>query len=373
MSTSVELLTAKSTSGSGRTTRKAGKPVAPAPTKEIVAEEELKPHVELPSAVIAGTGSYLPEKVMTNADLEKMVETSDDWITERTGIKERRIAAPDQAASDLALEAALKALAEAETKPEELDLIIVGTVTGDMLFPSTSCLLQARLGATKAAAMDVSAGCTGFIYALDMAQKYIATGTYRTILVVGVEVLSRITDWTDRGTCVLLGDGAGAAVVKASTGKKRGILAGILGADGTQGLNLHMPAGGSRIPPSVESIAARQHYLKMNGNAIFKVAVRRMAQTVSGLLDAIKAKAEDVRLLIPHQANLRIIEATARQLKFPMERVFVNIQKYANTSSATTIVGLDQAIRGGLVKAGDLVVLVAFGAGLTWGGVALRI
>ena len=324
-------------------------------------------------AIIAGTGCYLPEKILDNADLERMVETSDEWITERTGIKERRIASPDQAASDLAYEAAKKALHEADAKPEDLDLIIVGTVTGDMLFPSTACVLQARLGAMKAAAMDVSAGCTGFIYALDIARKYITTGTYKTILVVGVEVLSRITDWTDRGTCVLLGDGAGAAVVKAATGKKRGILAGLLGADGTQGLHLHMPAGGSRIPPSLESIKARQHYLKMNGNAIFKVAVRKMSQTVTGLLDAIKARAEDIKLLIPHQANLRIIEATARQLKFPMERVFVNIQKYANTSSATTIIGLDQARKGGMVKAGDLVILVAFGAGLTWGGIALRV
>lgn len=328
--------------------------------------------VGLLSAIIAGTGSSVPDRVLTNADLERMVDTSDEWITERTGIKERRIAAPDQAASDLALEAAQRALAETATKPEELDLILVATVTGDMLFPSTACVLQNKLKARRAAAVDVSAGCTGFIYALDAARQYIATGTYRTILVIGVEVLSRITDWQDRGTCILLGDGAGAAVLKASAESNRGIIAAVLGADGAGGPNLYMPAGGSRIPATAESVAGRLHYLRMNGNAIFKVAVRSMSQTVTKLLRMIDARAEDIGLLIPHQANLRIIEATAKHLKFPMERVFVNIQKFANTSSATTIIALDEARRAGRIRLGDLVILVAFGAGLTWGGVAIR-
>lgn len=309
---------------------------------------------------------------MTNEDLEKMVETSDEWIVERTGMKERRIAEPEQAASDLALAAARKAMAEAGIGPEDLDLILVGTVTGDMLFPSTSCVLQCRLGAMRAAAMDVSAGCTGFIYALSIARQYIATGTYQTILVIGVEVLSKITDWTDRNTCVLLADGAGAAVVRAGTEPDRGIIASLLGADGARGPDLHMPAGGSRLPPSPETLKNRQHYLKMNGNAIFKVAVRHMAQTVKQLLAATHISPDEVKLVIPHQANLRIIEAVARQLQFPMERVFVNIQKYANTSSASTIIALDEARKSGLIRAGDVVVLVAFGAGLTWGGVVIR-
>lgn len=322
--------------------------------------------------MITGTGFCVPDKVLTNADLEKLVDTSDEWIMERTGIRERRIAAPNEAASDLAFAAGERALADAKVKPEDVDLILVATVTGDMLFPSTACLLQEKLKAVNAAAMDLSAGCTGFIYALDAARQYLATGTYKTALVVGVEVLSRITDWQDRGTCVLLGDGAGAAVVQSSLEPNRGVVAALLGADGSGGSDLCMPAGGSRIPVSRESLEGRLHYLQMKGNAIFKVAVRRMSQTVTRLLERVKAKADEVKLLIPHQANLRIIEATAKQLKFPMERVLVNIEKYANTSSATTIIALDEARRSGRIVAGDLVIMVAFGAGLTWGGVAIR-
>jgi len=324
------------------------------------------------AAVITGTGFDVPDQVMTNADLEKMVDTSDEWITARTGIKERRIARPEQAASDLALRAAQRALDDAGVSPEEIDLIIVATVTGDTLFPSTSCLVQHALGAKNAGAMDVSAGCTGFIYALTTARQFIAAGTYRTILVVGVEVLSRITDWTDRGTCVLLADGAGAAVVQAAGGSNRGIIASFLAADGGHGPDLCMPGGGSRIPASADSIKKRLHYLKMNGNSIFKVAVGSMADAVRHLLGAANLDVEDISLLIPHQANLRIIEATAKMLKFPMEKVFVNIQKYANTSSATIIIALDEARRAGLIKPDDVVIMVAFGAGLTWGGVAVR-
>lgn len=332
----------------------------------------LEPKARLYSAVIAGTGFDVPEKIMTNADLEKLVDTSDEWIVERTGMKERRIARPDQAASDFALAACRHALADANTRPDEVDLIIVATVTGDMAFPSTACILQGKLGCTHAAAMDLSAGCTGFIYALATARQFIATGTYKTILVVGVEVLSKITDWTDRGTCVLLADGAGAAVLRATDEPGRGIIASYLGADGSRGNDLYMPAGGSRIPASHESVAARQHYLKMNGNAIFKVAVRAMADSVRRVLEQARLKASDIKLLIPHQANLRIIEAVAKLLRFPMDNVFVNIQKYANTSSATTIIALDEARKAGRILPGDLVVLVAFGAGLTWGGVAIR-
>jgi 3-oxoacyl-[acyl-carrier-protein] synthase-3 len=309
---------------------------------------------------------------MTNQELEKLVDTSDEWIVARTGMKERRIAEPEEAASDFALVAARKALKEAGTDPGEIDLIIVATVTGDTLFPSTSCILQDKLGAKGAAAMDVSAGCTGFIYALTTARQFIVTGTYKTILAVGVEVLSKITDWTDRGTCILLGDGAGAAVVKATPESNRGIIASLLGADGSRGPDLWQPAGGSRIPATTESVKQRLHYLRMNGNAIFKVAVRNMARTVSRLISNANLTADDIKLIIPHQANLRIIEAMARLIHFPMERVFVNIQKYANTSSATTIIALDEAREEGRIVPGDLVILVAFGAGLTWGGVLIR-
>ena len=325
-----------------------------------------------PSAVISGTGFDVPEQVLTNADLEKMVQTSDEWIVERTGMKERRIARPDEAASDFAFKAAQKALEDAKVKPEEVELIIVATVTGDTLFPATSCIIQDRLGAKNAAAMDVSAGCTGFIYGLATARQFIAAGTYRTILVVGVEVLSKITDWTDRATCVLLADGAGAAVVRATDEKNRGIMATYLAADGSRGPDLYMPAGGSRIPATVESVRNRLHYLKMNGNAIFKVAVRIMSEAFMKLLEVTRLQADDIKLLITHQANLRVIEATAKMLGFPKERVFVNIEKYANTSSASTIIALDEARREGRIRAGDIVMMVAFGAGLTWGGVVIR-
>ena len=324
------------------------------------------------SAVVAGTGSQVPERILTNADLERMVDTSDQWITERTGMKERHISAPGESASDIAVKACEKALAEARVKPEDLDLIVVGTVTGDMPFPSTACVLQERLGAPRAIAFDVSAGCTGFIYALSIARQFIVTGTSRTALVVGVELLSKITDWTDRSTCVLFGDGAGAAVLKADTRPDTGILASYLAADGRGGKHLYMPAGGSRQPASVETVQQRLHTCKMNGNAIFKDAVRSMADAFKHLLRQTGLGPDDVKLMIPHQANLRIIEATAKLLKFPPERVFINIAKYGNTSSATTIIALDEARAAGRVQPGDLVILLAFGAGLTWGGVAIR-
>jgi len=325
------------------------------------------------STVVAGTGSHVPERVLTNADLEKMVDTSDQWITERTGMKERHIVAPEESASDLAVVACQKALVEAKVKPDELDLIIVGTVTGDMAFPSTACILQQRLGAPHAAALDVSAGCTGFIYALSIARQFIASGTYRIALVVGVEVLSKITDWTDRSTCVLFGDGAGAAVLRADTEPDKGILATYMAADGGGGGHLYMPAGGSRLQTSIDTVQQRLHTLKMDGNATFKVAVRSMADAVRHLLLQTGMEPDDIKLLIPHQANLRIIDATAKLLKFPSERVFVNIAKYGNTSSATTIIALDETRKAGLVHTGDVVMLVAFGAGLTWGGVVIRL
>ncbi len=324
------------------------------------------------SAIITGTGFEVPKRVMTNAELEKLVNTSDEWITERTGVKERHIAGDDQASSDLGLVAARKALADARTDPEDVELIVVGTVTPDMPLPSTACIIQHQLGARNAAAMDVNAGCTGFIYALDVARHYIADGTYRTVLVVGAETLSRITDWTDRGTCILLGDGAGAAVVKASSEPDKGVVAGHLGADGRYGEALWVPGGGSRHPPTAETVKNGLHYLKMDGKTIFRVAVLNMVRTVRRLMEKTDLGPDDVDLIIPHQANLRIIEAVARQLHIPMERVFVNIQKYGNTSAATCIIALDEARKSGRIKPGDATILVAFGAGLTWGGVVIR-
>ncbi len=323
-------------------------------------------------AIIVGTGFDVPSRILTNADLERMVDTTNEWIVERTGMKERRIAAEEEAASDFAVRAAQRALADARVAATDVELIIVATVTGDMLFPSTACILQDKLGCNRAAAMDVSAGCSGFIYALSTAQQFIATGTYETVLVVGVEVLSKITDWTDRSTCVLLADGAGAAVLRRGSDPERGILTSYLAADGSRSYDLYMPAGGSRIPASQSSVSKGLHYLRMNGNAIFKVAVRSMAEAVRRLLAAASIKIEDLKLLIPHQANLRIIEAVARSLCFPIDRVFINIEKYANTSSATTIIALDEARRVGRIQAGDTIALIAFGAGLTWGGVLIR-
>lgn len=326
----------------------------------------------MPSVVITGTGFEVPPRVLTNADLEKMVDTSDQWITERTGMKERHIVEPGVAASHLALPASRRALEEAGLNPAEVELIIVATVTGDMPFPSTACVLQHKLGADGAAAFDVSAGCTGSIYALSIANQYLLSGRYRNALVVGVEVLSRITDWTDRSTCVLFGDAAGAVVLQRIPEDGRGIIADYLAADGSRGPDLYMPGGGSLIPATHESVDRREHYLKMNGNAIFKVAVRSMADALKRICATAGVKTTDLKLVIPHQANLRIIEAVGKLLGLPDDRVFVNIQKYGNTSSASTIVALDEARRQGLIHTGDLVGMVAFGAGLTWGGVLIR-
>jgi len=322
-------------------------------------------------AEVVGTGSALPPKVVTNVDLERIVDTSDEWIYTRTGIRERHIAEEGEPASKYASIAAERALEDAGVRPEQLDFILVATVTPDTPFPSTSCILQKKLGAPGAACMDVAAGCSGFIYGLVTADNLIKTGSYKTILVVGVELLSKITDWTDRGTCVLLADGAGAAVLRASE-KKTGILGTHLGSDGNLGHLLHMPGGGSLNPATHETIEARYHYLKMSGNEVFKHAVQVMGDISEKLLDVVGLKREDISLLVPHQANLRIIQATARRLKLPMDKVYVNIDRYGNTSSATIPIALDEINRQGLVKPGDVLVMVAFGAGFTWGVAALE-
>lgn len=323
------------------------------------------------AAGITGTGSYIPERVMTNRDLELLVDTSDEWITERTGIRERHIAAPEEASSDLGVRAAERALSRAGVAASDLDLIICATVHGDMLFPPTACLIQHRLGADRAAAYDVIAGCTGFMFALHQARAMIEAGLYRKVLVIGSEVLSRILDWQDRSTCVLLGDAAGAVVLE-RVEQGRGILASRLGSDGSKGELLHMPAGGSRLPASEETVKAHLHTFKMNGRETFKHATRVMGEVSEQVLQDAGLGLDDVDLLIPHQANLRIIQAIAKRLHLPMERVMVNIQKYGNTSAATIPVALDEAVAEERLKSGQVALLVGFGSGLTWAGAVLR-
>jgi len=320
---------------------------------------------------IIATGSYVPERVLTNFDLEKMVDTSDEWIRERTGIRERRIASEKEVASDLAYEAAKAALKKADIKSKDIELIIVATVTGDMPTPATACHLQHKLGIQKAAAFDVNAACSGFLYGLSIADSFIKSGAYKRILLVGSEVLSRFTDWEDRTTCVLFGDGAGAAILEA-TDEDRGIVSTHIRSDGALWELLYMPGGGSINPPSKESLKKRQHYLKMKGNETFKVAVRTLENLVVRTLEEHKLKASQLSLLIPHQANLRIIQATAERLNLPAEKVFVNIDKYGNTSAASIPIALDEAVRQGRVRDGDYVLLEAFGGGLTWASVLLK-
>ncbi|MEO0162532.1 MAG: beta-ketoacyl-ACP synthase III [candidate division WOR-3 bacterium] len=322
-------------------------------------------------AYIAGLGTYVPEKILTNFDLEKIVETSDEWITTRTGIKERRIADADKATSDLAVIAAQRALEDAQTKPEEIDAIILGTATPDMLFPSTACIVQSRLGARQIMAFDISAGCSGFIYGLGIAEAMIKNG-YNNILVIGAETLSKVMDFTDRATCVLFGDGAGAAVIKKTNDADCGIIASYFAADGSDWRLLHQPAGGSRIPASEESVKNRLHYIKMEGNEVFKLAVRAMIESAIKTLQKANLSSKDIALLIPHQANIRIIEATAKRLEIPMEKVYVNLHRYGNTSAASIPIALAEARAEGRIKKGDYVLMVAFGAGFTWGGVLIQ-
>jgi len=322
-------------------------------------------------AKIIGTGSCLPDKVITNHDLEKMVDTNDEWITERTGIKERRVVASDEAASDIAYKAARRALKAADMKASDLDLILVGTVTPDTPFPSAGCVLQSKLGAKNAVGFDVSAACSGFLYALQVADSYIKSKHYERVLVVGVDVLSKITDWEDRCTCVLFGDGAG-AVVLVPTSKKEGIIDVQIGSNGKLGDILYIPGGGSKIPASHESVDAREHFIKMNGNDVFKVAVKTMQRISNEILERNNMDPSEVDIMIPHQANIRIIQAVAKRLKMPMEKVFVNLDRYGNTSAATIPIALDEAVRGGRVSDGDTILMAAFGGGLTWASALLK-
>ncbi|MCD6318000.1 ketoacyl-ACP synthase III [Candidatus Aerophobetes bacterium] len=320
---------------------------------------------------IAGTGSYVPEKILTNADLEKMVETSDEWISTRTGIKERRIAAKEEAASDLAYYASKEALQTVGIKPEDLDMIIVATITPDMVFPATACILQQRLGAREVPAFDLEAACSGFLYGISIASQFIGTGLYNNILVVAAETLSKIIDWEDRNTCVIFADGAGAAVLQPSNDNSR-IISIYLGADGGGADLVGVPAGGSRMPASFETVRNKQHYMKMKGNELFKRAVRIMVEAVNISLEKGDLDYEDVDFFIPHQANIRIIQAVTKRINLNMDKVYVNLNKCGNMSAASIAVALDQAVKEGKVKRGDKVVLTSFGGGLTWGSIVLE-
>lgn len=320
---------------------------------------------------ILSTGRYLPERVLTNFDLEKIVETSNEWIVSRTGIETRHIAAADQATSDLATEAAKRALEKSGLLATEIDLIIVATVTPDMAFPSTACIVQANLGATKAAAFDVEAACSGFLYGLSMADAFIRSGMYKHVLVIGAETMSRILDWTDRNTCVLFGDGAGAAVVGPSDGED-GILSTILGADGEGGKFLTQPAGGSRRPATLETVENKEHTVSMAGSDVFKFAVRIMGNASVEAIEKAGLSLEDIQVMVPHQANMRIISAAAKRLELPMDKVKVNLNHYGNISAASIPIALDEALEEGLINKGDNVVLTGFGGGLTWGSAVIR-
>ena len=322
------------------------------------------------SAKIVGLGKYLPPKRLRNRDLEIMVDTSDEWITTRTGIKERRIYEGEEGVSFLAYKASKVALKRAEIKPKDLDLIIVATITPDTQFPSSACYLQNYLKATNASCFDVSAACAGFVFALTTAWQFIKGGLYKNVLVVGSEILSSITDWSDRSTCVLFGDGAGAAVLTAST--KESFLSSYLGSDGSQTDMLILPAGGSRQPTSSETVKKRLHYMQMRGNELFRVAVRIMVQAAKKSLAKADFKTSDVDLLIPHQANERIINAVAKRLHIPLDKVYRNINRYGNMSSASSAVALCEAWESSRIKKGDLIVLDAFGGGLVWGSLVIK-
>jgi len=320
---------------------------------------------------IVGLGKYLPENRLTNKDLEKIVDTTDEWIIARTGIKERRIAREDEATSDMAVSAAKSALKNAKLSPADLGLIIVATITPDMFFPSTACIVQKRLGIDNIPAFDISVACSGFIYGIAIANQFVKSGTYKHVLVVAAEKMSSVTNWKDRSTCVLMGDGAGAAIL--SEVEEGGILSVYLGADGSKGDLLKMPAGGSRLPASISTVEAGLHYLKMQGNELFRHAVKIMANAALKVTEPLGLKGDDIDLVIPHQANIRILKAVAKRMGIdPEKKLYLNIEKYGNMSAASSAVALAEAVEEGRVKKGDTILLDAFGAGLTWGGVVIK-
>ncbi len=326
-----------------------------------------KPRSNQPKRTVSiiGTGSYVPEKVLTNADLEKLVDTSDEWIRTRTGIRERRIAASDEHTSDLAAKAAQAAIENAGISAEEIDLILVATVTPDMFFPSTACFVQQKIGAKKAACFDVSAACSGFLYALEIAQQFITSHTYNTVLVIGAEKLSSIVDWKDRNTCVLFGDGAGAAILR-HRGGSHGVITTHMGSDGSFSDILYIPGGGCRFPITSENVDQRLNAIKMNGKETYKQAVTAMMNAANTALQQAGLTSDDLACIIPHQANMRIIEAIADRMKVPMDKFMVNLDRFGNTSAAAVAIALDEANRTGRMQEGDYILLVVFGGGLTW-------
>ena len=320
---------------------------------------------------ITGVGSYVPAKVLTNADLEKMVDTSDEWITTRTGIKERRVAAKSEFTSDMAVKAAQRAMKMAGVTAEQLDLVVVATITPDMPFPATACLVQQKLGAQRAAAFDLEAACSGFIYGLEVGQQFIMSRTYDTVLVIGAEKLSSIVNWKDRNTCVLFGDGAGAAVLQ-NRPNAHGLLTAVMGADGGKANLLFMPGGGSRCPATLETVTGKLHYLQMEGRETFKSAVQAMCTAAQEALRRCEVDISKIKCIIPHQANRRIIDAVGERLGATPEQLFVNVNRYGNTSAASVAIALDEAVASGKIRRGDLVLLIVFGAGLTWGAAVIE-
>src|SRR5665648_393858 len=323
------------------------------------------------SVGIVGTGSYVPENVTTNVDLEKIVDTNDEWITSRTGIRERHFAPKDMPVSELCYLAGLRALEDAKVAPEDVDLVIVATITPDYAFPATACLVADRLGAKNAAAFDLEAGCTGFIYGVATGSQFIATGMYKTALVIGGETMSKILNWEDRSTCILFGDGAGAAVLQA-VAEDSGFLSFELGSDGSGGKLLSQPAGGSRNPTSLETVEKRLHTVHMAGNEVYKFAVRIMGEVAVKALEKASLTQEDVDILIPHQANMRIVDAAVKRLGISSDKVIINLNKYGNMSAASIPVALDECSKEGRIKEGDTILMVGFGTGLTWGACVLR-
>jgi 3-oxoacyl-[acyl-carrier-protein] synthase III len=322
-------------------------------------------------ARIVGVGAYAPKRVLTNADLAKMVQTTDEWIVQRTGIRERHVADESEATSDLAVKAAQQALERANLVPEDVEFIVVGTTTPDMIFPSVGNIVQHRLGARRAGSVDMLAACAGSVYSLATGVQFVQTGKYRRVLCIGADTLSKITDFTDRGTCILLADAAGAVVLEA-TEDDRGIIDVDLYSDGQYWELLYMPGGGSRHPATADTVAQRMHYAKMKGNEVFKVAVRMFVECTERILSRNGFTADDVSLFIPHQANLRIIEAACKRVNLPMERVFVNVDRYGNTGAASVYVALDEALAAGRIKRGDVVLMAAFGGGFAWGAALMR-
>ena len=314
---------------------------------------------------IIGTGSYLPKKILSNADLSRMVHTSDDWIITRTGIKERRIAAKDENTSDMAAEAALKAIEQAKISPKDINLILVATATPDMLFPATACFVQKKIGAINAACLDISAACAGFLFGLEIAQQFITSHTHDTVLVIGAEKLTSITNWTDRNTCVLFGDGAGAAILR-HRGSAHGVISTHIGSDGRYSDILFMPGGGSRCPITRDNVDLNLATIHMTGKEVYKQAVTAMLNAAKKALEQAGLSIEDIACVIPHQANVRIIEAIADRLRIPLDRFYVNLDRYGNTSAAAVAIALDEANRSGRIKPGDYILMVVFGGGLTW-------